>query len=223
MEKPKGKVDANALAVKERRVAALLVEAKRGLLPKVDERFEDAVAHAELAVTKVAKAAADGGPTLAAIRHNRSHEAARKRLLEIADMVADGVAVARRAIFAESARLWRDVLDPALLRDKPLVAGMVSAAAAELVDGRKVADDCKIQAARAADDLERTLVLVSSRATSPSDGTDLLKAWSERWGRAVRRHAEGLLEDAAYRCDYLAGRAVCRPSLLVPDPSIPWE
>lgn len=201
----------------------MLAKTKADLKDRIWARFDDATAHAENAITKVAKAAADGKPTIAAVRNNRSHEAARKRLLEIADLTAEAVSVLRRAVFADAATGWRKALDPSLLRESPHIAGMVAAAAEELVDGRRVADDCKIQAARAGDDLERVLVLVSSRGTTGTAGADLLKNWGDRWLHNLLSHAEGLLEDAAYRCDYLAGRAVCKPGLLHPDPTIPWE
>jgi len=224
METPKKhKVDPAALARKDSRLASMLDAAKTALSAKVSDRFDDAEAHAENALTTVAKAAADGRPTVAAIRKNRSHEAARKRLFEIADLVAATVRAARRAFFAECAEGWRKTLDSSMLRESPQIAGMVSAAADELVSGRIVLDDCKIQATRAADDLERALVQASSRSANDRDAEDLLRRWSARWGSALTQHAMGLLEDAAYRCDYLSGRAVCKPGLLHPDPTIPWE
>lgn len=221
--KYKPKVDPAALAVKDRRRAAMLDKAKADLVETLDDRFDDAVAHAMNAMTKTAKDAAEGRPTVASIRQNRSHEAARKRLIELAKIIAEAVVSARRAFFSDAAVQWRNVLAEELLRPAPHIAGMVAAAADELYHGRPIRDECLIQAGRAADDMERALVLASSRATDRADEAELIHRWADRWRLALKQLAAGMLDDAAYRCDYLAGRAVVRPGLLHPDPSIPWE
>lgn len=217
-------VDANALAAKDKHLASLLVMAKKGLLKTVVARFEDAVGHARNSITKTAKDAAEGKATVAAVRRNRSVTAARERLLEIGDEIARTVQASRRVFFTDCFEGWRAVLPARVLRpEKRPTQAMIYGVLGELSHGRAVEDDCKVLVVRAADELVRTLIQIASRGVSKPEQVDLLDQWVNQWSPKISNQAVGLLDDAAYRADYLSGRAVIQPKYLHPDPTVPWE
>jgi hypothetical protein len=195
----------------------------------------DARAHASQAITKSLVATPDGRATLSRSNRNRSLQAAYARLDELTESLAgpsirsqDGtVRDAWEALYRDCRGYWlqyhidtggEDVLRPRSA-DGPSQSevGKVRSLVLGGYDARtrvvQVIDPAKRR-------LRALVVAAASPSRAPRDRSGSLRAWEVATSKAVALAARNAILTGAFLIDKIAGRAVIRPELLHPDPTM---
>lgn len=213
-----GTVNATALARKDSALARAVQEVKREARRRSDRGIDDASAHAQRALTKVAREAKAGKPTLVLVRNGRSYNAALERIHEATSDLLDLVRDARGQFYGVSFVGWVACLDARWVRDgaAPTQAGEARVRGLAL-HGYPL----DVEFRNAADSLGRSLEQAVSLASTPGltqDPQGVMDAWEERARAALWGTADRLIEDSWVVADRAAGRDCLRPELLEPDP-----
>lgn len=211
-------VNAAALARKDADLAGavrdFMAEARR----RVDRGIDDATAHAERALTKVAREARAGKPTLVLIRAGRSYNAALERIRETTDDLRGIVGEARERFYGIAYVGWVACLDPQWLRP----GARPTQERASFVRGLALHGyplDAELR--NACEALERSLEQAIALASTPGltqDPGGVVEGWDQRSRASLRSLSERLIDDSWVAADRAAGRDCLRPELLEPDP-----
>lgn len=195
----------------------------------------DARAHASQAITKSLVATPDGRATLSRSNRNRSLQAAYARLDELTESLAgpsirslDGtVRDAWEALYRDCRAYWlryhldtggEDVLRPRST-DAPSQSEVKNVRSLVLggYDARTRIVQVTDPSARR---LRALVVSAASPARAPRDRSGSLRAWEVATVKAVALAARNAILTGAFLIDRMAGRAVIRPDLLHPDPTL---
>jgi hypothetical protein len=189
----------------------------------------DARAHASQAINKSLVATPDGRATLSRSNRNRSLQAAYARLDELAESLAgpsirslEGtVRDAWEALYRDCRAYWLDHLGPDVCRPTSGPSQAEVATARVLVlDGY----DARTRIVQVLDPSARRLralvVSAASPSRAPRDRSGSLRAWEVATVKAVALAARNAILTGAFLIDRMAGRAVIKPELLHPDPTL---
>lgn len=192
-------------------------------------KVADARAHASQAITKSLVATPDGRATLSRSNRNRSLQAAYARLDELTTSLAgpsirslEGtVRDAWEALYRDCRAYWLDHLGPDVCRltDAPSQSEVKNVRS--LVLGGY---DARTRIVQVIDPSARRLralvVAAASPSRAPRDRSGSLRAWEVATTKAVALAARNAILTGAFLLDRMAGRAVIKPELLHPDPTL---
>lgn len=192
-------------------------------------KVADARAHAGQAITKALVATPDGRATLSRSNRNRSLNAAIDRLDElVVSLAGPSVRSLEGTIRDAWEALYRDCRSYWFAHLGPDVCGptagpsmteinVVRSLVLNGYDARTRIVNVTDPAARR---LRSLVVAAASPAVRPRDRSGSLRAWEVATVKTVSLAARNAILTGAFRADVLAGRAVIRPELLHPDPTL---
>jgi len=196
----------------------------------ISDRVDDALAHAEKALTRATIDEPNGRATIRRVDWSPSYNAALSRLAELVERLAGPSVASQKGIvrqaweeaYRDCHRHWNQVLDPAIrdaYRDYPDHKEIVRARTITVLgyDARSFLLGPADVAGRM---LKATIVQVAVVSTPEAERANRLESWAKRTTTALQSRTAQLIRTGAFYLDRVAGRDVVRPELLHDDPTI---
>lgn len=205
---------------------ALRLDWSRKILPVVESKLEDALAHAERSVTQTLKDAADGRATARRANRSPSFQAAQTRLDELLEWLAGPsvdslkgrVRDAREAFYKRAFALHKPLIPTELLVSpdpEPTAEGI------RLIRGAHIHGlDLRRELAGPIETAQRNLTAAVAqagrRSTDARVETEILGTWHRQALNAIRSAVLRVLADSVEYADTEAGTDLIHPDYLEP-------
>lgn len=215
------------LQAKSEALEALRLDWSRKILPTVESKLEDALAHAERAVTQTLKATADGRATARRASRSPSFQASLSRLDEILEWLAGPsvdslkgrVRDAREAFYKRAFALHKPLIPTMLLvsPDPEPTAEGVRLIRGALIHGLDLRRELSGSIETAKRNLTASVALAGSRSTDSRTETEIIETWHKQSLGSIRTAVLRVLSDSVEFADTEAGADLIHPDYLESD------
>jgi hypothetical protein len=191
------------------------------LTARINDRIDDAAAHAANALTARTIAAAEGRATWRSLRTQRSSEAAAKRLEETltwlagpSDTAFDGaIQRARSGFCREAVDYWSTILPATILSATSPAATLDRQCRGLILWGRSCRQTLATVFTTVASSLQSTLNAVATPTLSPSQREQSIDRWATNTKQQIGAAVLTLLSDSQVAIETMVGQQMIRPEL----------